>query len=78
MIDSAQTRPTDRAKDHFSSAESAANFAGHIANIDETKYKVKLTKALEHLAQGLSEIATGQRATYLLLEEIKRTLNQRR
>lgn len=43
----------------------------------EKGYKHGQLNAIIHLANGLSEMATGLRATYILLEEVKRLLDRR-
>ena len=41
---------------------------------DEVMYKTMVADSFYGIAQGLDAMATGMRATYILLEEVKRFL----
>ena len=77
----AEQRPTDQAKSSFGRAKSH----GRLAHIEGSKnvgsdamYKSHMALTVHDLAEGMEALTTGLRATYLLLEEVKRTLEQRR
>jgi len=73
-------RPTESAKAHFATALSAAQNAAQYLNkepgaaVDLQRGSYDQAVALAHLARGLSDLATGLRATYMLLEEVKAAL----
>ena len=79
-------RPTERANKNFSHAGGSANQASHqikragpLTNDDlDRLYKFNLAEAMSYLAQGSMAMAEGLRATYILLEEVKRLLEQQR
>ena len=67
-------RPTDQAKSNFLNASVQANF-GITASDKEVfpnEYKQRIAMSLKGLADGLENLATGLRATYILLEKIER------
>lgn len=76
-----EKRPTDSAKFHFGVAQSHSRLAHQIAAKDkgnEGMYKSHVVVAINELADGLSDLTTGIRATYILLEEVKHSSNNRR
>jgi hypothetical protein len=77
------TRPTDSAKDNFTIADTHIAMAGIklkgvIApqGFDETRHQAELDmwRGLWIMNKGLIDLATGLRATYMLLEEVKASL----
>lgn len=79
-------RPTERAKKNFGYAGGSANQASHqikragpLSNdaLDRL-YEYNLAEAVSYLAQGSMAMADGLRATYVLLEEVRRLLEQQR
>jgi hypothetical protein len=68
MSDSERVRkPTEMAKIFFSTAANAA-FPGVMGNGIEPR---ELANVLHKMAAGLEEMATGLRATYILLAEVR-------
>ncbi|MEP6850290.1 MAG: hypothetical protein ABI999_15630 [Acidobacteriota bacterium] len=80
MAEYADMRPTERAKLMFLAADTTSNVArSTIQDKDpDAIYKTMLADSLNSLAKGLSELATGIRATYILLDEVKRSTAFRR
>lgn len=75
-----EKRPTDEARLQFGMASTQTKLAHQIAVKDkgnEGMYKSHVAVSLHQLAEGLNAMATGMRATYILLEEIKRLLERR-
>lgn len=74
-------RPTDIAKNSFGRVKTHSNMA-HSEAIKlkglEAMYRSHTSVALGELGAGLEAMTTGLRATYLLLEEVKQLLEQRR
>ena len=73
------TRPTDNAKEYFQSAAEHAGVstqiymsAAQITAAQEKQGSMHENKALALVSEGLGEMAVGLRATYMLLEEIKK------
>jgi hypothetical protein len=67
-------RPTEEAKDHFNTAQM-------LLRMGESDFKSNgafrvIQRALQSTVAGLSEMATAQRATYILLEEVKELLQR--
>ncbi len=77
MADWATARPTERAKMMFDAAKVTSNMARQFADGSEDMYKTMVADALNGIAQGLCEMATGMRATYMLLEKINNKLDRR-
>ena len=72
-------RPTDQARVYFGMAQTSTKLAHQISMQDkslEGMYKSYVVVSINDLASGLSELATGIRATYILLEEVKRLLER--
>ena len=72
-----EKRPTDSAKIHFGIAQTHSRMAHQIAakdTGDDGMYKSHVAIAINELADGLNDLTTGIRATYILLEEVKRFL----
>ena len=78
-------RPTEIAEDAFASAGLAAaeavNFYAAAYNLTQNKFTdprfeadLGLAKAIVAMSLGLKELSIGVRATYILLEEVKRSL----
>ena len=79
-------RPTDNAKARFIEADVNIGQAGvklkglkATAGFDEERHQAELDmwRGLWLTNQGLIELATGLRATYMLLEEVKALLTKR-
>jgi hypothetical protein len=66
--------PTEYAKVHFNNVKHMAK------RIEDSKtdadFKQGLASSIDLLAWGLEEMATGVRATYLLLEQVNKKLDQ--
>ena len=76
-----EKRPTDSAKIHFGIAQTHSRLAHQISakNQDnEAMYKSHVAVAIYELSDGLNDLTTGIRATYILLEEVKRLLEQQK
>ena len=77
----AEVRPTDSARGSFGRAKMNARMA-HRESTQlkgaEQMYRSHLAVSVYDLAEGLESLTTGLRATYILLEEVKRLLEQRR
>ena len=80
------TRPTDSAKAKFTEADMHIAQAGvklkavnAPAGFDETRHLAELDmwRGLWLMNQGLIDLATGLRATYMLLEDVKASLPKR-
>lgn len=78
-------RPTELAENSFSSAQAAAtdavNFYAAAFNMQQQKFPdprfeadLGLAKAIMAMSLGLKQLSIGVRATYILLEEIRRSL----
>lgn len=76
-----EPRPTDIAKSAFGRVQTHSRMA-HAEAVKlkgpEAMYRSHLAISLGELGQGLEAMTTGLRATYILLEEVKRLLEQRR
>ena len=73
-------KPTDKARSQFGMAQSQAKHAHMISmkKKDESgRYDSHVAVSLFDIAAGLEAVATGMRATYILLEEIKRALEHK-
>lgn len=70
MADYDQSRPTEKAKMMFSAAETTSQMARTFAEGSDVMYKTMIADALNGLARGLGDLATGLRATYILLDKI--------
>jgi hypothetical protein len=77
----AEQRPTEKAGNNFERVKSHSR----MAQIESTKlkgaeqmFRSNLAVAIYELGEGLENLTTGIRATYILLEEMKRMLEQRR
>jgi hypothetical protein len=77
------TRPTDSAVDNFNEADKHIAWAGvklvavqAPEGFDETRHQAELDmwRGLWVMNKGLIDLATGLRATYMLLEEVKASL----
>ena len=77
----AEKKPTEQARFHFGLAQQHARLAHQIAAKDvgnDGMQKSNISIALYEVAEGMSEQATGIRATYILLDEVKKLLQQGR
>jgi hypothetical protein len=66
-------RPTDSAKANFRLAQDAYRRAGRG---DAKDFQLFTSAANLRLCEGLTDLSTGVRATYLLLEEVKGLLER--
>ena len=70
-------RPTESAKMHLQMAKDMA-YKVQISDTDGSlDFRHPLGVSLGSIAFALDDMATGMRATYILLEEIKRKLDRR-
>jgi hypothetical protein len=67
-------RPTDKAIQEFDKAGKAA----HLAVVLKDSHPEYLAHAVHYLANGLTDLATGLRATYMLLEEVRDQLKRQK
>ena len=73
-------KPTEQAQKHFDYAVRAAKMATQFwekpnpTDGDKQLGEYNQATAVAHLAKGLSELAVGLRATYILLEEVRMKL----
>lgn len=65
------TKPTDSAKDLF--IQAAYKLALRKGNVKDP-IMADLLEAVRMIAVGLNDVSVGLRATYMLLEEVKRKL----
>ncbi len=68
------SKPTETAEYNFKSAQSS--FTRGILNAGSDLNAMDTFAGLQHIADGLVNLAIGLRATYLLLEEVNRKLDQ--
>lgn len=68
-------RPTEEAATFFGQATSSAFSAGSFADKNDRAAQFE-AKALNQIANGLEALSRGIRATYILLEEVKRLLER--
>ena len=76
-----EKKPTDSARMHFNIAKTHSRMAGQIGakdKGDDGMYKSNTSISIYELADGLNDLTTGLRATYLLLEDVKRMLERQR
>ena len=77
----AEPRPTESARSSFGRAKTNSRMA-HTESTKlkgaEQMYRSHLAISVHDFAEGLESLTTGIRATYILLEEVKRLLEQRR
>jgi hypothetical protein len=77
-------RPTELAIMNFTSAGQAADAAVNLAVSKhdtgkpeaEWHHDLELAKAIRAMALGLTQLSTGLRATYMLLEDVQRSVKQ--
>jgi hypothetical protein len=69
------SRPTELAEYSFRNAQ--GSFTRGILNTKNDLTAGDTFAGLQYIAEGLGNLATGLRATYLLLEEVNRKLDQR-
>jgi hypothetical protein len=73
----AESRPTERANNEFAKAAVKAYHAHTITSSKEQVVAInQLSGSTMHMAKGLDELATGLRATYILLEDVRNQLRQ--
>lgn len=76
-----EKKPTEEAIVHFGIAKTHSRLAHQIATKDKgdsAMYNSNLVISLYEIADGMASLATGLRATYILLDEVKRLLEQQR
>jgi hypothetical protein len=77
----AEQRPTEKAGNNFGRVKTHSRMA-HSESTKlkgaEQMYRSNLAVAMYELGEGLENLTTGIRATYILLEDVKRMLEQRR
>ena len=71
-------KPTEEARIHFGIAKTHSREAHVIAAKEKDMFKANSAVALFEIADGLENLTTGIRATYILLEEVKNLLEQQR
>jgi hypothetical protein len=74
-------KPTEEAIVHFGIAKTHTQLAHQYAlkdKGDSAMFNANLVVSLYEIADGLANLATGLRATYILLDEVKRLLEQQR
>jgi hypothetical protein len=69
-------RPTDQAHVLFQTASMMAHWT--VTDNNAPQYAQNLGAAIRNTADGLDSLATGLRATYMLLEEVKTLLQRQR
>ena len=69
-------RPTDYAKVHLNSAKTFADRM--VSAKSDNEYREAAGSAVSVLAYALEELSTGLRATYMMLEQIDKKLDQTR
>jgi hypothetical protein len=77
----AEAKPSEKARSSFDRAKTHARMA-HSESTSlkgaEQMFRSHLAVSVYELAEGLESLTVGVRATYILLEEVKRMLEQRR
>ncbi len=68
------TKPTEMAEYNFKSAQSS--FTRGVLNAGSNLTAMDTFAGLQHIADGLVNLSIGLRATYMLLEEVNRKLDQ--
>ena len=72
-------RPTDRAHQNFLGAKTTSSMAVNESNSSNlSMYDNLMAQPLGAIVDGLDDMATGMRATYILLEQIKDQLEKQR
>lgn len=74
-----EKKPTESARMHFDIAKSHSRMAGQLGakdKGDDGMYKSHAAISIYELSDGLADLTSGLRATYLLLEEVKRMLER--
>jgi hypothetical protein len=73
-------RPTDLAKMNFQAARSSAtdaiNLTGDASVTGKDTYEFRMAQTLGMMTFGFEQLATGLRATYMLLEEVNGKLDR--
>ena len=74
-------KPTDIARSSFGRVKTHSRLA-HVESAKSTggdaMYRSHIAVSINELGAGLEALTTGLRATYILLEDVKRMLEQRR
>ena len=74
-------KPTDVARSSFGRVKTHSKLA-HVESAkssgSDAMYRSHMAISMYELGEGLEALTTGLRATYILLEEVKRTLDLRR
>jgi len=68
--------PTEYAKLHFRGVQDQVMRISSAKAIDDPEVRMGLAGGIGGLGSGLEEIATGLRATYMLLEQVNTKLDQ--
>ncbi|MEO8648017.1 MAG: hypothetical protein ABI539_02505 [Acidobacteriota bacterium] len=76
MAEYADMKPTEKARLRFQGAGTTSQLARTFAEEGGVIYRTMVADSLNGLALGLEEMATGIRATYILLDQIKRSLEK--
>ena len=74
-------KPTESARAHFGIAKTHSQMAHQVAakhKGDDGMQQSHMAIAVYELADGMADLATGIRATYLLLDEVKNLLQRLR
>ena len=77
----ADQRPTDIAKSSFGRVKTHSKMAHSEAvklKGSDSMYRSHIAISINELGEGLEALTVGLRATYLLLDEVKRMLEHRR
>jgi hypothetical protein len=69
-------RPTDSAQMMFNLSTELSRAAAHSAKNKGDVAQEGVALAVNHIAQGLSHLSEGLRATYILLEEVQRSVKR--
>jgi hypothetical protein len=69
-------KPTEEAASNYDMAAQLASLAEQAAYGTTNRTGGMLAKAVYHMIKGLQHTNTGLRATYMLLEEIKKSLDR--
>lgn len=67
-------RPTEEAKGHFNTAQTQLRLGESVFSTNQSLRAIQ--RAFQSTVAGLNEMATAQRATYILLEEVKELLQR--
>jgi hypothetical protein len=85
ILEDALAKPTELAEMNFTGAEKSAdeavNFYAAAYNVTQSKFSdprfeadLAMAKAIRSMALAMKQLSVGVRATYILLEDVKRSL----